>query len=553
MTRRFARAVLLAALLIAWATPASAQDYSFSLDRESVHVFWNPDGTVALDYVLSFTNQAGAHAIDFVDVGLPNADFDYASVTADVDGVAVPISRDYQGDGTGVAVDLGSQTIFPGQSGNVHVYIGRVGGLLVADSQNPDNAVGDFAPLRFWSQSVVGTTDMTVVFHLPPGVKPDEPRWGSAPSGFPAEPAAGLDAEGRVTYTWRSSNARASEVYLFKVSFPRAYVAADSLAPSSPSVPRDSGALTGVLCLVLFGLIWVGIAVLVMRANQRRKLKYVPPKIAIEGHGIKRGLTAVEAAIVLERPLDKVMTMILFAVIKKGAAKVVKSDPLQLEILQPPAEGLRDYETRFLKAFQEDQVSQRRQELQEAIVALVKSVSEKMKGFSRSETIAYYQRIVETAWAQVQTAQTPEVQGEYFEKELEWTMLDKDYEERSKRVFRGPVYVPNWWGNYDPAYVPASSGGGRSALPAKVGQGGGPSLPQLPGADFAARVAGSVQTFSSKVVGNITDFTGRVAGVTNPLPKPASSSGGYRGGGGCACACACACAGCACACAGGGR
>jgi len=30
-----------------------------------------------------------------------------------------------------------------------------------------------------------------------------------------------------------------------------------------------------------------------------------PPKISIEGHGIKRGLTAVEAAILMEEPLDR--------------------------------------------------------------------------------------------------------------------------------------------------------------------------------------------------------------------------------------------------------
>ena len=43
-------------------------------------------------------------------------------------------------------------------------------------------------------------------------------------------------------------------------------------------------------------------------------------------------------------------------------------------------------------------------------VKLVRAVSEKMKGFSRKETIEYYRRIMETAWEQVQKANTPEVQ-----------------------------------------------------------------------------------------------------------------------------------------------
>ena len=35
-------------------------------------------------------------------------------------------------------------------------------------------------------------------------------------------------------------------------------------------------------------------------SGRSRKLKYFPPKISIEGHGIKRGLTAVEAGILME-------------------------------------------------------------------------------------------------------------------------------------------------------------------------------------------------------------------------------------------------------------
>ena len=66
----------------------------------------------------------------------------------------------------------------------------------------------------------------------------------------------------------------------------------------------------------------------------------MPPKVTIEGHGIKRGLTAVEAAILLEEPLDKVMTMILFGVIKKNAAEVIRRDPLEIKVYQPIPDDL---------------------------------------------------------------------------------------------------------------------------------------------------------------------------------------------------------------------
>ena len=73
--------------------------------------------------------------------------------------------------------------------------------------------------------------------------------------------------------------------------------------------------------------------------------------------------------------------------------------------------------------------------LQEMMVKLVKSVSEKMKGFSRSETLDYYKTIMEKAWQQIEAADTPEVKSQKFDEALEWTMLDKDYDDRTRRVF----------------------------------------------------------------------------------------------------------------------
>ncbi|MGB7876363.1 MAG: hypothetical protein WBL25_18430, partial [Anaerolineales bacterium] len=282
---------------------------------------------------------------------------------------------------------------------------------------------------------------------------------------------------------------------------------------------------------------------------RRRKLKYLPPKIAIEGHGIKRGLTAVEAAILMEQPLDKVMTMILFGAIKKNAAEVETRDPLKLKITEPLPENLHEYEKQFLEAFRPDaNLKQRREDLQDMTINLVKSVSQKMKGFSRKETVEYYKNIMERAWAQIAAADTPEVQSKLFDDAMEWTMLDKDYDERTRRTFTGPIFVPMWWGRYDPGYG-RSVGGAR---PVSVGGSAPSSRPSgLPGADFSASVVGGVQTFSQKVIGNVSDFTSRVTNKTNPVPKSTSSGSRRSGGGGCACACACA--GCACACAGGGR
>ncbi|MBN1147208.1 MAG: hypothetical protein JXA78_08130 [Anaerolineales bacterium] len=556
---RWLLAPLLIVLLLAPGS-ALAQTYLFSLESLRADYYINEDGTASIDYLFSFSNAPSASPLDFVDVGLPNSSFDTGNIAAYVDGQPLSyISRsEYQGSGSGVAIGLEALAIQPGRRGQVQVIIPTVRKVLYPDSQDDNYASTVFSPVWFGSQYVQGDTDMTVVFHLPPAVGPDEPRWHASPSGWPSEPSPGYDDQGRITYTWRNPNAKAYDQYLFGASFPAQYVPESAIV--RPSFLETLGISEDDLisfsmccgCSSFIGIIvWWSVY-----SAKRRKLQYLPPKIAIEGHGIKRGLTAVEAAVLLEQPMDKIMTMILFGLLKKNAATVVTREPLELEIASPLPADLRSYETDFLKAFETKDKRKRRVLLQEMMVALVKALSNKLKGFSRRETVDYYRDITQRAWSQVEAAQTPEVKSEKYDEVMEWTMLDKDYEHRTRDVFHsGPVFVPIWWHRYDPGFgrpVATASASGPAAAPS-LGK-GSISAPSLPGASFAAGVVNGVQSFSAGVIGNLTDFTSGVTERTNPVPV-VKSSGSHRsgGGGGGGCACACACAGCACACAGGGR
>lgn len=549
MFKRFLIPLLIFVFAFVGVTNAFAQDapYLFSVDKEEVHVYWNSDGTTSLDYVWVFTNTPSGHVIDFVDVGMPNGNYSLNNAFADVNGNPVSISSDYQGNGSyGFSVDMGAHAIQPGQAGTVHVYVSGITGMLYPDDNEETYTSATFVPTWFGSQYVTGTTDFTLTYHLPPNMAETEPRWHAAPSGFPSEPSSVYDAESRVTYTWYLPNASASEYYLFGASFPRSYVPAESVVipPAEPWISEDT--FFSLICGSFFFVIFIVFPAISAIQTNKRKLKYLSPKIAIEGHGIKRGLTAVESAILLEQPLDKVMTMILFGVIKKNAASVKSRDPLDLQINDPQPEGLHSYEKDFLASFTLTDKKKRQDSLQNTMVSLVKSVGEKMRGFSGKETRDYYKSIMEKAWQMIEAADTPEVKSQKFEEAMEWTMLDKDYDDRTRRVFSGPVYVPMWWGRYDPTYRPLSTGG-KIASPSMPSSGGKQGLP---GADFAASMVTGVQTFSQNVVGNINTFTEKITGKTNPMPKVSSSGGGRSGG---SCACACACAGCACACAGGGR
>lgn len=540
------RILFLALLLLAFLLPSTAlaQSYFFSLDRLQVDVYLNQDGTIDLLYRFTFSNNPSASPIDFVDVGLPNQYYDESRISADVDGrpVSYISSNEYQGDGTGVAVALGNASIMPGETGTVTVYVPGIERRFRPDTQDKNYASLVFSPTWFDSQFVYGSSDVSVTYHMPPGVQPMEPRWHQAPPGWASQPKVSTDDQGRVTYTWRNSRANGYTQYRFGASVPRQYLAPGVVRnPTlierlglSPDTLGFIGVCSGIVLIFAF------LAGFGVYSEKKRKMQYLPPKVSVEGHDIKRGLTAIEAAILMEQPMDKILTMILFSVIKKNAASVISQDPLKLEISEPLPDFLKPYEIDFLNAFKSNRTATRQKELRNAMIALVQSVANKMKGFSRKETIAYYKDIIERAWQQVESAGTPEVKSAKFDEVMEWTMLDKNYDDRTRDVFRqGPVYVPTWWGRYDPGFPR-----GASAAPAG---GGGVSLPHLPGSDFAASMVNSVQNFAGKTIGNLADFTSGVTNKTNPPPPPSSRSSG--GGGGCACACA----GCACACAGGGR
>lgn len=546
-------------LLVQPSLGVSAQVYYFQVEKLIADVYWESDGTVRVEYEIFFYNDPSADRMEYIDIGVPTSSYSLSSISATIDGIPITNIESSPYVSPGVALGLGANAVPPGSRAVVRVSISGVrNALYFGDEEAYASAL--FSPNWFDREYVYGSTALTVRYHLPPGVLPEEPRWHESPSGWPQDaPATGLDSNGRIVYEWSNSNANGYTAYVFGASFPSQYVPEQVLQTERPEIGTrlDVGELIPLFCFGGFFLIAIFFVVIGLTSANRRKLDYLPPKISIEGHGIKRGLTAVDAAILLETDLDRVFTMVLFSVIKKGAVKVVEEEPLKIEKLTPQPEGLRAYETGFVKAMLKSDKKVRSRKLQDVAISLVKSVQKKMKGFSLKETKAYYRSIVKQAWNQVETAETPEVRSERFAESLEWSMLDRDFNGRTQRVFRsGPVFVPIWWGNYRPSTV--TSGGGRAVgttpTSVSVSHSRSSPLPTLPGSDFAANIVGGIESTAGNIVSNISDFTGRVTKTTNPPPPPSSRGGGGRSfGGGSSCACACACAGCACACAGGGR
>ncbi|MCD6476526.1 MAG: hypothetical protein J7K85_09760 [Anaerolineaceae bacterium] len=563
--RLFSMAILIAMLSLIFGS-VTAQSYSFSVPTATTELYINSDGTATIRYSYTFQNEPGAPPIEYIDVGLPTSEFSLDNVNASINGSSITsisyADPQYIPDAQGVTLALGTLAIPPGESGTVTLSIFNLTGLLYTADEPEDYASFLFMPNYFGSEYTKGSTNYTMYIFMPPGLGNNEPRY------FPAEKWPGTDEPteigitdtGRIYYMWNSSEADTHSKYRFGGAFPKQYVPEGTLV-APPTFLEKLGAFIdnalNVVVPICFGSLFIigpiGLGILGSKQQKKRKLKYLPPKVRIEGHGIKRGLTAVQAAILLEKPMDSIITMILFSTIRKGAAEVIKEDPLKIKVIEPLPKTLYPYEKNFLTAMKESRVTSQRRMLQNSMAKLVKAVKEKMKGFSYKETVAYYEDIVERAWKQVENADTPEVAMENFDKYMPWTMLDDENERRTREVFTPmrPVFMPIWWSRYRPSYRPTSTGTSTPSTGSSIRpfSGGRSSMPSLPGADFAAGLVLGTQSFATNTIGNLTSFTEKITNKTNPIPKPTSS--GRSGGGGSSCACACA--GCACACAGGGR
>ena len=203
-------AILLA--LLAIVSPALAQDYFFEVPEQEINVFIEADGSLTIEYYYLFQNGAGAHVIDFVDIGMPgNSQYSLNDISATIfDKKITDIEKSPYVDG--VALGLGGNAIPAGSSGIVFMRAENVRGQFYFASVEAEEEYTSmrFQPNYFASEFVGGSSQMTVNIFLPPGMTEDEPRWFT-PSRWPGDetPASGIDDQGRVMYQWYYDSASA--------------------------------------------------------------------------------------------------------------------------------------------------------------------------------------------------------------------------------------------------------------------------------------------------------------------------------------------------------
>jgi len=510
-----------------------SQPVVYHVEKQWIKLWMNTDGTIDLFYNLTVVCESGL--IDWVEIGQPNAEFSVTSCT-DLYNRSLACTTKQTNDWYGVHIDLG-YFLGPGENATIILRTG-VDKMIWEDETNPGNVGMQFTP-SYWP---VRIEDLRLAVVVPAGVQKEEIR------NSPDYDNIFQEDERWVIY-WNRTDWQPDKQLNVGVGFPQKYMTKwyslslwDKIVRflTSPTfVVGGVSVFLGAMCIIGFVM--------------TRRNPYNSPKLSMEALGVRKGLLAVEAATLLDVEPRKILTMILFGLMKKGAVEVSETEPkLRLRVLH--TNNLQYYENWFIDAIERssDTGSLSDSKLSLLILRLRKEVDDKLKYYCRADTVEYYRKVVEKAWTQVKTGGTPDVKANLFNENLDWLMMDPRFGTRTKRVFSRVDEIPSgssWWLPYWVAYH--SPPGFRATVE------GRPAAPTtLPGSQFANAVVTSVESTVNRIVSNIEAFSKSVAPATPPSAggegkaPPVEHSGCVCA---CAaCACACACASCACACASGG-
>lgn len=621
--RMLALAAITLVLVAAPANSALAQTYRFAVPSLQMQLFVQPDGNVRIQYDITFTNSEFADPIDIVDIGMPHSSYNRRNMTASLDGNPLTDIRDSEFVTPGVEVHLDEFAIQPGDSGVLRFEF-TLPRLIYEDVTRPGYASLQITPTWFGDEFVQGTTNLQLAMHMLPGIQPDEVLSQDRP--FTAKALF----DDRAVVVWQVPQHRLTGPYRVAASFPNRGITAGIVRQNALDLAvkwmednPEAGTLIGAVVIGLFALAFfrfsggTGLSVFVLLAGglifvmavsgyatlclapgmvglvianefflRRRKREYRPAIAQVEGGGIKRGLTAPEAAALLELPLGRVLGLVLFGLLKKGVLIQTDDSPLTVKIaddFRAPAQTkrtkhrlavaqkkglvLHEYEHAFLDVIENAPAPAvvERLDFGKAMKRLLDGVAARLQGFDLSDTQDYYRRIVSRATAEAQSLGEVKMREQAIDRNLEWIMLDRNF----PTVLNAPgmPYRPIWvrpilfgTGGTGTGMARPSPGSGQPSA------GGKSSIGDV-AAGFAGWAENTMGSLASAILpgslgapGGFVNLSGadKVTGdIFEALAKASAESGksggGRSGGGGRSCACACAGCACACACAGGGR
>ncbi len=544
--------------------------YDFKIQNEVVNVYIKEDGRIDIEYYINF--YAYGYSIPIVDIGFPNGYYDFNSVQATIDGNPISASeiRNSEYLLVGVEIHLGSDEIGSYSSGLLHVK-GSNPIMVFKDDLAPLSLASvEFSPTWFSSSFCRCVDHLTVNFYFPENFT----DLNSVKTHYTSYTSYSLNAT-QLIWTWQLDNVP-SQQYTFGVSFPNSAV---NTVYDSWLYGLFSPTQKVIFDLILMAVILVGLIVIYfsyIKYRKTAKYRYYKPSVSIECIGIERDFTAVEAGIILGIRLDRVISLIIFGLIRKNLLRIVSIEPLLFEKIIADSSNLQSYESSVLNdglirttTNNDGPYEVNNSALKIMSSKLIKDVNNTMKGYSRKDTESYYTGLMEQAYKDINKADIGNYNEEKLSEEFEWMLLEfkpkkieEDYKDRD-------IIVPYWYYHY---YYFHFLGQKEYQIPA--GNLTPTTSVKLNGLEFASNIEKAVEKFCNSVIKDLTAFIDSVQEALFPPPAPPPEQSeqpkekkqpkprqpaphiryGRAGGGrGCACACACACAGCACACAGGGR
>ncbi|MCD6359819.1 MAG: hypothetical protein J7M38_03075, partial [Armatimonadetes bacterium] len=576
--------------------------YSFEVPEMELHVTVNKDASVTMQYAIQFHCNDGADPIDIVDIGLPHANYDISNMSAALDGVGQSDIRISEYVTPGVEIHL-SPTIGPGETA-LFEFKCTMPDMVYQDTTNKANASLRITPTWFDGSLLTGTTQLSIVIYLPDDLKMEEILY-QLNRPFSQK----LQVQGHKAVAWFYESTRVDDAHMVGVSFPkrdldrvvtitnwqlfmrwwtraggvRFWVGITLLVLFSILFFRataGTGFCAYFLILIVLAIMWAGsptlellfIPVLILlwilsryvRAAARRS--YLPAIASVPGGEIKRGLAVPEAAVMMEEPLGRVLTFVIFGLLKKRLVVQTSDDPLTVELVEgydtnrrerrriarDRGTTIRGFEQDFLDVIaQNPGVPVRDIDFSTPMRRLIRSTAKRLAGFDLERTREYYKSIMDKAWAEAEQIGDLTRRTEYVDDNLGWLLL------HDSAPTRFAVWDHSGY-NYRPAWTRTSGGGAPLSMPSTSGG-------RTTAGDVAASFSGWLENVTGHMASRMDPISIGIkeapsinlAGmdkVTGDILKAmAESSGGSSGGFGGGCACACAGCACACACAGGGR
>ena len=185
--------------------------------------------------------------------------------------------------------------------------------------------------------------------------------------------------------------------------------------------------------------------------GRRKQEKYQMAEAKFEGGGIKRGLSSVEAAVILAYPLDKIILLVILGMLRKKFIYFEREESIKIYankkmkggnqsrkaqkggkdrgyITQNLDEVLLRYEEPFLKLVEQDDGNELKNiNFGIAFIPLVQIVAKRLAGYDLFKTMDYYRLVIQKISKEINFPENHETNSRWdFEKNLTWVLLGEN-------------------------------------------------------------------------------------------------------------------------------